>query len=98
MKAAKAALDGNDQYILNLSTALKAARERKKVLRAALQRETGLYKAQQKAAKAASRGGGASGGGRAAAAAPKVRRYVDNYVNRKLNRVGKPIPPRTKSA
>ena len=44
MKAAQAAYDGNEQYIQMLSEQLKAAKERKKILKEALKREKAHYK------------------------------------------------------
>jgi len=92
MKAAQAALAGNEQFIQMLSEQLKAAKERKKVLKQAVKREKAHYKEHMKAMKAAAVSASASSGG----AAPKQRVYADNYQNRKLDRVGKPIPSRKK--
>lgn len=92
MKAAQAAYDGNEQYIQMLSEQLKAAKERKKVLKEGLKREKAHYKEHLKAMKASAVSAPASSGG----AAPKQRVYADNYANRKLDRVGKPIPSRKK--
>lgn len=96
LKAAQAAYDGNDQYIAMLAEQLKAAKERKKVLREAVKREKAHYKEHMKAMKAGAVSAAAGGG--AAPAAPVVRRYADNYSNRKLGRVGKVIPSRRKNA
>jgi len=101
LKAAQAAYDGNDQYIEMLAAQLKAAKARKKILRDAVKREKAHLKEHLKAMKAgavsaAAVGGGAAGGG--AAPAPVVRRYADNYQNRKLGRVGQVIPSRRKNA
>lgn len=101
LKAAQAAYDGNDQYIEMLAAQLKAAKARKKILRDAVKREKAHLKEHLKAMKAgavsaAAAGGGAAGGG--AAPAPVVRRYADNYQNRKLGRVGQVIPSRRKNA
>ena len=99
LKAAQAAYDGNDQYIEMLAAQLKAAKARKKILRDAVKREKAHLKEHLKAMKAgavsAAAGGGAAGG---AAPAPVVRRYADNYQNRKLGRVGNVIPSRRKNA
>ena len=92
MKAAQAAYDGNEQYIQMLSEQLKAAKERKKILKEALKREKAHYKEHVKAMKASAVSAPASSGG----AAPKQRFYADNYQNRKLGRVGQPIPSRRK--
>ena len=92
MKAAQAAYDGNEQYIQMLSEQLKAAKERKKILKEALKREKAHYKEHVKAMKAAAVSAPAASGG----AAPKPRVYADNYQNRKLGRVGQPIPSRKK--
>ena len=97
LKAAQAAYDGNDQYIAMLTEQLKAAKDRKKVLREAVKREKAHYKEHMKAMKAGAVSAAAAGGG-AAPAAPVVRRYADNYSNRKLGRVGKVIPSRKKNA
>jgi len=98
LKAARAAYDGNEQYIAMLAEQLKAAKERKKVLKEAVKREKAHYKEHMKAMKAgavsASAGGGAAP---AAPAASVVRRYADNYSNRKLGRVGQVIPSRKKT-
>ena len=101
LKAAQAAYDGNDQYIEMLAAQLKAAKARKKILRDAVKREKAHLKEHLKAMKAgavsaAAAGGGAAGGD--AAPAPVVRRYADNYQNRKLGRVGQVIPSRRKNA
>ena len=92
MKAAQAAYDGNEQYIQMLSEQLKAAKERKKILKEALKREKAHYKEHMKAMKASAVSAPAASGG----AAPKQRVYKDNYQNRKLGRVGQPIPSRRK--
>ena len=102
LKAAQAAYDGNDQYIEMLAAQLKAAKARKKILRDAVKREKAHLKEHLKAMKAgavsaAAAGGGAVAGG-GAAPAPVVRRYADNYQNRKLGRVGNVIPSRRKNA
>lgn len=94
LKAAQAAYDGNEQYIAMLSEQLKAAKERKKILREAVKREKAHLKAHLKAMKA---GAVSASAGGAAAAAPTVRRYADNYQNRKLGRVGQVIPSRKKT-
>ena len=93
MKAAQAALDGNEQYIEILAAQLKAAKERKKVLKEALKREKAHYKEHVKAMKASAVSAPAPSGG---AASPNQRVYADNYANRKLGRVGQPIPSRKK--
>ena len=92
MKAAQAAFDGNEQYIQMLSEQLKVAKERKKILKEALKREKAHYKEHVKAMKASAVSAPAASGG----AAPKQRVYADNYQNRKLGRVGQPIPSRRK--
>ena len=95
MKAAQAALDGHEQYIQMLSEQLKAAKERKKVLKQAVKREKAHYKEHMKAMKAGAVSAAADGG--ADPAASVVRRYADNYSNRKLGRVGQVIPSRKKT-
>jgi len=95
LKAAQAALDGNDQYIEILAAQLKAAKERKKILKEAVKREKAHYKEHMKAQKAGAVSSVAGGG---AAAASTVRRYKDTYQNRKLGRVGDEIPSRRKNA
>jgi len=92
MKAAQAALDGNDQYIEILAAQLKAARERKKILKEAVKREKAHYKEHMKAQKASAVSAPVPSGG--AAAASTVRVYKDTYQNRKLGRVGDEIPSR----
>jgi hypothetical protein len=92
LKAAQAAYDGNETYIAMLAEQLKAARERKKVLRDAVKREKALLKERLKAMKA-----GAVSAAKAAPAAV-VRRYADTYQNRKLKRVGQVIPSRKKKS
>ena len=66
LQAAQAAYDGNEQYIAMLSEQLKAAKERKKILREAVKRETAHLKEHLKAMKAgavsASAGGAAATG------------------------------------
>lgn len=94
LKAAQAAYDGNDQYIAMLAEQIKAAKERKKILREGLKREKAHYKEHLKAMKPGAVSAAAGGG--AAAAEPVVRRYADNYSNRKLGRVGQVIPSRKK--
>ena len=88
MKAAQAALDGNDQYIEILAAQLKAARERKKILKEAVKREKAHYKEHMKAQKAGAVSDPVPSGG----AASKQRLYADNAQNRKLGRAGKLIP------
>lgn len=90
LKAAQAAYDGNETYIAMLAEQLKAARERKKVLRDAVKREKAHLKEHLKAMKA-----GAVSAVKAVPAAV-VKRYADTYQNRKLKRVGHVIPPRKK--
>ena len=92
MKAAQAAYDANELYMKTLSEQMKAAKEKKKILREGLKREKALYKEHLKAMKASAVSAPASSGG----AAPKQRVYADNYQNRKLGRVGRPIPSRKK--
>lgn len=92
MKAAQAAYDGNEQYIQMLLEQLKAAKERKKVLKEGLKREKAHYKEHLKAMKPSAVSAPASSGG----AAPKQRVYADNYQNHKLGRVGQVIPSRKK--
>ena len=91
MKAAQAALDGNDQYIEILAAQLKAAKERKKILKEAVKREKAHYKEYQKTQKASAVSAPVPSGG---AAASTVRLYKDTYQNRKLGRVGDEIPSR----
>lgn len=91
LKAAQAAYDGNETYIAMLAEQLKAARERKKVLRDAVKREKAHLKEHLKAMKA-----GAVSAAAKAAPAAVVRRYADTYQNRKLKRVGQEIPTRKK--
>ena len=93
LKAAQAAYDGNDQYIAMLAEQIKAAKERKKILKEAVKREKAHYKEYQKTQKA-SAVSSVAGGGAAAAAASTVRVYKDTYQNRKLGRVGDEIPSR----
>jgi len=94
MKAAQAALDGNDQYIEILAAQLKAARERKKILKEAVKREKAHYKEHMKAQKAGAVSAPVPSGG----AAPKQRLYADNAQNRKLGRAGKLIPSWSRKA
>ena len=96
LKAAQAALDGNDQYIEILAAQLKAAKERKKILKEAVKREKAHYKEHMKAQKASAVSAPVPSGG--AAAASTVRVYKDTYQNRKLGRVGDEIPSRRKNA
>lgn len=93
LKAAQAAYDGNDQYIAMLAEQIKAAKERKKILKEAVKREKAHYNEYQKTQKA-SAVSSVAGGGAAAAAASTVRVYKDTYQNRKLGRVGDEIPSR----
>ena len=93
LKAAQAAYDGNDQYIAMLAEQIKAAKERKKILREGLKREKAHYKEHLKAEKASAQ---------SIKSAPmqvvKAQRvYADNYANQKLGRVGLPIPSRKKA-
>ena len=85
LKKAEAQLAANEQYIAMLTAQLKTAREAKKVLRAVVKREKEILKERKKTL--------AIGGG-----GDSVRCYCDNAQNRKLGRVGKPIPSRKKSA
>ena len=71
---------------------MKAAKERKKILKEAVKREKAHYKEHMKAMKASAVSAPAPSGG----AAPKQRVYADNYQNRKLGRVGQAIPSRKK--
>lgn len=86
LKAAQAAYDGNETYIAMLVEQLKAARERKKLLRDAVKREKAHLKAMKAGAVSAVK----------AVPAAVVKRYADTYQNRKLKRVGHVIPPRKK--
>ena len=98
LKAAQAAYDGNEQFIEMLAAQLKAAKARKKILREAVKREKAHLKEHLKAMKAGAVSA-AAGGAAAAAADPApvfVRRYADNWQNRKLGRVGEVIPSRKK--
>lgn len=104
LKAAQAAYDGNEQFIEMLAAQLKAAKARKKILREEVKRQKANLKEHLKAMKAgavsaaayAATAGGAAADGGDAAPAPVVRRYADNYQNRKLGRVGQVIPSRKK--
>jgi hypothetical protein len=94
LKAAQAAYDGNAQFIEILAMQLKDAKERQKVLREAVKREKAHFKGYSKAMKVGAVSIADVGGG--VAVAPVVRRYVDNYKNKKLGRVGQVIPSRKK--
>ena len=88
MNDAIIALNANELHIQMLMNALKEAREKKKLLRETVKEAKANFKANVKAKSSKAKSSKAKSSG------PRI--YKDNAMNRKLERVGKPIPSKKK--